>query len=298
MNAYYDFMAARFERQMADLQPAAAYEAIHATVMDLGDYGFATVPTQYAIAAPRDRAGHRDRSCVDDLRRAHSLYAAGDLSAALDLARRVTSAAEGRGDGRSAIDSVHLQGRVYYDVESLAEAAECFAGEMDSAQCIGCVPSFARAVHELSRVHCRSYDLIRGEFGFRFALGFYACSMALRATQEEDESPGSDWQNLQAAIRCLHSLAELYGLMEEGPTEAVSLIQKLASPHLSVQDESGWLFLEARTLATMCLASLPAHRPILERMRQRASRLESSFPRMAAFMWEEAEFIADLDRGA
>ena len=193
-------------------------------------------------------------------------------------------------DQLSEIDATHLLGRVHLDMGRAMEAEECFAEEMDRAFAFSVIPAFARAVHKVSRLRAADYDLLASEFGLRFAWDYYTARMALAGPAGRSDAPGSDLQNVGAAIRSLRALSETYVLFERGPVEADVFIKRLGSPHFSLRDGSGPAFLEVRGLATACIASIPEHQPILARMASRAMALRQNYPKISSFLLEEAEY--------
>jgi hypothetical protein len=295
MNTFYEFLATEFETQIADLRPTDAYVAIRQQAYNLAKYGFSSIPERLAIPITPITPGSRDSLLLNELQQAYGLYAQGVLQKAFEMARRVTDSAARQQDPLSRIDALHLQGRIHFDLERFSEADTCFAEEMDLCQGCAIVPGFVRAIHEASRVCSRRIEPLRAEFGFRFAWDYYTSSMILRGSGfDDDDSPGSDAQNIQAAIDCLLSLSELYTFLENGPKEADALIQRLASPHFLTSYETGDAFWGARALATLCLASFTNHQAILGRMASRALAWHHKYPHMSSFLLEEAEFVADL----
>jgi hypothetical protein len=228
-----------------------------------------------------------------DLQQGYGRYGECAFQEAFETAERVRRSQEVKDDVLSDIDALHLQGRIYLDTKRYREAETSFAEEMNRSQQVGVTGGFFRAVHEMSRVHAAQYDMLRAEFGFRFAWDYYTASMSVRGEAPND-APGSNFQNCQAAVRSLRALSEAYTLMEQGPREADVLIERLASPHFSNRDESAEAFLQARGLATLCIASIPAHRQLLIRMVSRAMALHRQYPKLSSFLLEEGEFVADL----
>jgi hypothetical protein len=293
VNAYYATMAREFAGRLAGFHPTRAYHSIRTTALDLASHGFDLVPHELAIVAPRE-ATRRRQELVERLVRGYEAYGQGRLQEALEAVLDAVKQADRDGDPLSAIDALHLQGRVQYDLERLGEATDCFAEEMDRSQRAACVPGFVRAVHEVSRVCSREFDVVRAEFGFRLAVDYYLAAGRANDSSWEDDAPGSDGQNFQAALRCLGSLAQTYALLEEGPTEADAVIDRLASPDLSAKDESGLIFLEIRYLAIAALTSLRRHAPVLARMVRRAAGLQAVYPRLSALLREEAAYVSAL----
>ncbi|MHB8974406.1 MAG: hypothetical protein ACYC3X_26265 [Pirellulaceae bacterium] len=293
MNNFYENSAAEFETRIADLRPTDAYLAVREIAFYLAENGFVALPARFAIPAAPGGMGKRSVLLLKDLQQGYGLYGKGAFREAFEMAERVRRSAEVEGDVLSDIDALHLQGRIYLDTERYSEATTSFAEEMNRSQQLDLVGGFFRAVHEMSRVHSAQYDMLRAEFGFRFAWDYYTASMLVQGEAPSD-APGSNFQNSQAALRSLQALSETYTLMERGPREADVLIERLASPHFSNGDESAEAFLQARGLATLCIASIPAHRQLLIRMASRAMGLHGQFPKLSSFLLEEGEFIADL----
>jgi hypothetical protein len=294
VNTFYESLAAEFETRIADLRPTDAYVATRHLALDLAKEGFSEINAQLSIPATPGGQGKRSTLLLKELERAYGLYACGARHEAFEIVLRVTASAEIALDPLSEIDALHLKGRIHFDENRFIEAGACFAEEMDRSQRFSCVPGFVRAVHEASRVRSELFDLLRAEFGFRFAWDYYTASMMLRGPQGSSDAPGSDQQNAHAAIRSLRALSESYVLFERGPVEAAALIEKLASPHFSSRNESGAAFFEVRGFATACLASIPEHQGVLARMASRAMSFHRRYPRLCSFLLEEAEFVADL----
>jgi hypothetical protein len=332
---FYESIAAEFETRIADLHPTEAYATIRQTALNLAKGGSA-IGAQ--LQTPDDRSAGRSNGLLferwvpgaaakrrrllniekrvmadlelqevqrgirqflsEQLRRAYGLYASGELQQALEIAYRVNSRANSAMDHLSAIDALHLIGRIHYDGSRFSEAEECFADEMDRSLGFSVAPAFVRAVYEASRVRFSLYDLLRAEFGFRLAWDYYTARKILFGQSGSNDAPGSDLQNASAAIRSLRTLSETYFYFERGPKEANELSARLASPHFSDRDLSGAAFLEVRGFATGCIGSIPKHRELLARMASRAMTLRRTYPQMSSFMLEEAEYVAKLQGDA
>jgi len=292
MPTFYNSLAAEFEQRIADLRPTDAYSTLRQTALKFAKGGLEIIE-QLGIPV-NVNTGKRKSGLVNKLERAYSLYTSGALQDALELALRAGSEAEDEMDLLSEIDALHLIGRIHFDVDRFSAAEQCFADEMDMSLCLSLVPAFFRAVHETARVQARRYDLLKAEFGFRLAWDYYTCRMVVVGPSKLSNAPGSDWQNSNAAIGCLRALSQTYFLFQAGPTEAMALVDRLASPHFSDLDGSGEAFLEARGLATACISSIPEHRGTLARMGSRAMALHRKYPKMSSFILEEAEYVASL----
>lgn len=293
MNALYLSFIANFEAKIAELRPKDAYTFTRQLAFNLAKHGFESI-------APLESAGTFDHNTnrrlvqlLDQLKHAYELYANRDLAEARQIADGIKVAAMDEGDGLSMIDALHLLGRINIDLNQLDDAADYFVEEMNRAHRISCVPGFMRTVHELSRIHMRRYELLAAEFGFRLALDYYAVSWTLNP-QSNHDTPGSDQQNVEAALKCLQSLSEQYMWVAEGPVEGDAILAKLHSPYLSTRDGTGDAFLELRGFAVACLAASSNNHRFIERMLSRAMSLHDDHPRVSAVYVNEAEFAGDL----
>lgn len=316
----YASLVSRFEGYIGELRPKDAYAFARQLASNLAERGFESiVPHAYAQSAGAVLDYNPYRRLVqfsDQLNHAYEIYANHDLIEALRVADHIKCYALDAGDVPSAIDALHLKGRIHYDLNQLADAENCFIEEMNWVQRVSApdtcavhklsreemnriqrmaaTPAFMRAVHELSRIYMRRKELLAAEFGFRLALDYYAASWSSNRQLNADTQ--SDQQNVDAALRCLRLVSEEYMWVAEGPVEGDAILTKLNSPYLSTRDGTGDAFLELRGLAAACVAAYPNNQRFIGRMLSRAMSLHGDHPRVSAVYLDEAEFAGNILR--
>jgi hypothetical protein len=298
MNTLYERLGTEFAALLADLRPSAAYNRTSKVAGQLALEGFSRIRAEFGLSEAAAGELKRNQAVLADVHRGYQLYGSQNLEQALEVAFGAVRSAREAMDILSEMDAMHLTGRVLFDLGRHAEAGGCFANEMDLALASAVPGGFVRAVHEASRVRDAQNDLLGAEFGFRFAWVYYLGRMKLAGLEGLRDAPGCDLQNATAAKRSLLALSEKYIMFERGPRDADVLIERLASPHLSLRDASGAAFLEVRGLATLCLATIPKHQGVLARMAARAMRFNHDYPKISAFLLEEAEYVANLSGDA
>lgn len=111
------------------------------------------------------------------------------------LAREALEFFRQAGDARGEADALHFQGRIFHEQERLEEAMACYDQALEIARYHNLPEQIARAMHERARIYHRgSYDFMKAEECYRYALNYYA--------SVKDEA------NVQASIDSLGQLGQ------------------------------------------------------------------------------------------
>jgi hypothetical protein len=245
----YQTILLAFRDSLAKLAPLDAYTSLQSIAFDLAHGRFAEINAAIGFDDIRSQGQFsRNETLLTELSKAYSAYQRGDL---IDLERSVTRITESdSSDPWLSIDAQHLLARALFDEDNVAQAEQMFLLILDQAQHSLYADGFIRALHEISRVKAKQSKPVEAEAGFRVALDYYACRALNRNAKPEPSSGSSqDTANLQVALNCLTQLAETYTSLSRGPIEAVRLIDDLSSALVSSSDDSGYDFLEIRSLA-------------------------------------------------
>ncbi|MBC8876270.1 MAG: hypothetical protein H8E44_43135 [Planctomycetes bacterium] len=284
-----------FRDGLAKLEPRNAYDALQdmATKLAVDSLVEADSTTGPDHIASLGRFS-RSRDLLRMLAGAYDAYRRKDFGEVNRTGEKISAHPDSAFDRWSAIDAQHLIGRVQLDEGCLAEAEQSFFNIMNFARESSYAEGFVRAIHEISRVKAENAEVLHAEAGFRVALDYYTSRASrLNAARNGIPPDAPHMTNIQMALNCLGGLADTYFELSRGPTEAIQLIDFLASDFFSSRDDTAYDFLEIRGLALNVFTreAVIAHTATLV---GKAMKLYAEHRVMALYALEEAASICDF----
>ena len=280
MSQVYQYLKCTFFSYIADnLDPAGGYEFIRNAVLNLHNIGFTYFRsvvnfTSLEIYLPPDQFTQLI------LNNAYELYNTGELEKALTVANNCLDRCKNEADPILRIDALHLIGRINHDIEEYQQADRLYNKVLQLSEQYDYPAAFVSAVQGKSRLAESAYDLLEAEAGFRFALDYYAAIEHM--------------SNMTVAINGLRRVAEMLMLFSRGPNEAIEFIKSLHSDYLSHENDTGYEFLEIRSLALYGIATIPQHRDYLANLVQKAFKLKAHLSQLSDLSLYEAEYISQF----
>jgi hypothetical protein len=276
----YEYITSTFSNYLIEnLDCAGGYDFIRNAALNLQHIGFEYFRTfidfpSLDIYLPPDPL---TQALFDD---ACELYNAGELKTALPVLNNCLNRSKNEGDPILHINSLYLVGRINHDIGESGKADKLYDEVLELSEQYDYPPAFLSAVHEKARLAVDTYKLLEAESGFRIALDYYA------GVKEP--------ANAKVARSGLRRVAETLMLFSRGPVEAIEFLKSLKSNYLSHEDDTGYEFLEVRSLAIYGLATIPEHRDYVANLVQKAFKLKDRFPRLSDLSLDEAGYISQF----
>jgi tetratricopeptide (TPR) repeat protein len=219
-------------------------------------------------------------------------YQMNEFNRAKDCLLRVLHSNEIEVDAISRIDALHFLGRIYYDRKDYSSALDNYNEAIDLSQTIGYTDAFMRGLHERSRIKLQQYKLIEAEVGFRIVLHYYSLK-ALKLPDLQQDFRKIILSNMDYAIHGLSNVADAVTSISDGSSEADDYINAIGNSSITVNDESGFQFLEIRGIAIKESVTADQQRAPV-RLYQKAFKLHKLFPQLSAFALREAEYFGEM----